>query len=92
MYERAVTQVAGKKNPKSLSKLRFDAYDEGRTAQVLYIGAYADEGPVIQGLHGFIKEQGGTLDTSNKHHHEIYLSDPRRVEPLKLKTIIRQPY
>jgi len=91
-FERAVKQVAEKKDLKSLSKIRFEAYSEGRSAQVMYVGAYADEGPTIQSVHEFIKAQGGKLDGINKHHHEIYLGDPRRTEPSKLKTIIRQPY
>ncbi|HSX52954.1 MAG TPA: GyrI-like domain-containing protein [Patescibacteria group bacterium] len=92
LYNQAVLQVAEKKNPKSLDKLRFASYDEGRAAQVMYVGPYADEGPSIQELHKFIEEQGGKLDDSNKHHHDIYLSDSRRVDPSKLKTIIRQPF
>lgn len=92
IYNQAVQQVKEKKSPKSLDALRFVSYDEGRAAQVMYIGPYADEGPAIQALHEFIKEQGGTLADSSKHHHEIYLSDPRRTTPAKLKTIIRQPY
>ncbi len=92
VYDRAVKQVAEKKKPNALSKLRLEAYDEGRSAQVMYIGPYDEEGPTILDLHNFIKEQGGKLDNSNKHHHEIYLGDPRRTDPSKLKTIIRQPY
>jgi hypothetical protein len=92
IYNQAVQQVKEKKSPKSLDKLRFASYDEGRAAQVMYVGPYSDEGPTIQELHEFIKEQGGKLDDSNKHHHEIYLGDPRRTDPAKLKTIIRQPY
>lgn len=92
MFERAVKQVAEKKNPKSLNKVRFTEYDEGRSAQVIYVGPYSEEGPTIQKLHEFIRTSGGKLDATNKHHHEIYLGDPRRTEPSKLKTIIRQPY
>lgn len=92
MYERAVAEVAEKKHPKSLDKLRFGTYDEGRAAQVLYVGPYADEGPTILALHKFIEEQGGRLDATNKHHHEIYMGDPRRTDPSRLKTIIRQPF
>lgn len=92
LYNKAVLQVREKKNPKSLDKLRFASYDEGRAAQVMYVGPYSDEGPTILRLHEFIKEQGGSLDDSNKHHHEIYLGDPRRTDPSKLKTIIRQPF
>jgi len=92
MYNQAVQQVREKKAPQSLSKLRFASYAEGRAAQVMYIGPYSDEGPTIQDLHEFIAEQDGTLDGTNKHHHEIYLGDPRRTAPEKLKTIIRQPF
>ena len=92
IYERALKQVAEKKGLESLGKIRFELYEEGRAAQVMYAGPYADEGPIIQMLHDFIKDQGGKLDNSNKHHHEIYLSDPRRSAPSKLRTIIRQPY
>ena len=92
IYNQAVQQLKQKKSLKALDKLRFAAYDEGRAAQVLYIGPYAKEGPTIQQLHEFISDQGGTLDETNKHHHEIYLGDPRRTDSSKLKTIIRQPF
>ena len=92
IYNQAIQQVREKKNPTSLNKLRFASYDEGRAAQVMYVGPYSDEGPTIQGLHALIKKQCGTQDDSNKHHHEIYLGDPRRTAPEKLKTIIRQPF
>jgi len=91
LFERAVEQLAAKQNPRLLSRVRFERYDEGRAAQVLYLGPFSGEGPTIDRLHAFIAEQGGRLETA-KHHHEIYLSDPRRTEPSKLKTIIRQPY
>jgi hypothetical protein len=92
IFEQSVQQVRKKKQLASLDKLRFETYEEGRAAQVLYLGPYANEGPTIQALHQFIAEQGGKLEATNKHHHEIYLSDPRRVAPEKLKTIIRQPF
>jgi hypothetical protein len=92
IYNQVVQQVREKKSPQSLGKLRFESYEEGRAAQVLYVGPYADEGPAIQALHQFIRGQGGVLEESNKHHHEIYLGDPRRTDPAKLKTIIRQPF
>ena len=92
IFNQAVQQTKEKKSPTSIDKLRFASYDEGRAAQVMYIGPYADEGPAIQKLHEFINDQDGVLNSSTKHHHEIYLSDPRRADPAKLKTIIRQPY
>jgi hypothetical protein len=92
MFNSAVNQVANKKKLASISKIRLEAYDEGRVAQVMYIGPYSDEGPTVMGLHEYIKDQGGKLNETNKHHHEIYLGNPRRTDPKKLRTIIRQPY
>lgn len=93
MVERARMAAAAKPDVSpALRKLRFAQYTEGRAAQTLFIGPYKDEGPTIQKLHRFIVDEGGALTIENKHHHEIYLSDPRRTEPGKLKTIIRQPY
>jgi len=76
------------KNPPSFSKLRYEQYDEGSCVQIMYLGPYDDEPPTIKKMHQFAKENGYNL---NGHHHEIYLSDPRRVDPEKLKTILRQP-
>ena len=61
---------------------------EGRAAQLLHVGPYADEGPAVQRLHDFIADQGLT---ATGRHHEIYLNDPGRTAPEKLKTILRQP-
>lgn len=69
-------------------KIRFGCLSEGSCVQVLHIGSYDDEAPVLARMHEFINEQG--MDLSGKHH-EIYLSDPRRVQPEKLRTILRQP-
>jgi hypothetical protein len=77
-----------KKNLPSLSKIRFEGFHEGLSAQIMYIGAYADEGPTIKMIHEFINNNHGALEGK---HHEIYLSDPRRAAKEKLKTIIRQP-
>lgn len=92
IFNQAVAQVREKKDLKSINKLRFESYDEGRAAQVMYVGPYSDEGPTIQELHKFISDQGGKLTNTNKHHHEIYLGDPRRTDTTRLKTIIRQPF
>jgi len=59
---------------------------------VLHVGPYATEAPTISRLHDFIREQGFTFDGLRHKHHEIYLGDPRRSAPEKLRTIIRQPY
>jgi hypothetical protein len=74
-----------------LSKVTFRALAEGRAVQILYLGPYAEEGPTIQRVHAFIRAQGLRFDGVKQKHHEIYLSDPRRTAPEKLKTIIRQP-
>jgi len=92
IFDRIIKQTKAKKNLASINKIRFESYDEGRAAQTLYVGPYADEGETIKSVHAFIDDQGGSLASTNKHHHEIYLSDPRRTDAAKLKTIIRQPY
>lgn len=91
-YQEALENLLAKKQPKLIDKVRFEAYNEGRSAQVLYVGPYSDETETIANLHQFIKDQGGSLKTTDKQHHEIYLSDARRTDPSKLKTIIRQPF
>ena len=88
MVEAAKEAAAKKKDLPALPGLRFERYHEGLAAQILYIGPYADEGPTIARLHAFIAENGYRLAGK---HHEIYLSDPRRTAPEKLKTVIRQP-
>jgi len=84
----AVKEVERKKGLDAARKARLETYDEGSSAQVLFIGPFSEEGPAIVKLHAFIAAQGCAL--SGKHH-EIYLSDTRRVPPEKWRTIIRQP-
>ena len=86
--ERAREEVRQKKNPAALDQVRLESVEDGLSAQVLHLGSYADEGPTIERLHQFIHESGHELWGK---HREIYLSDPRRAAPDKLKTIIRQP-
>lgn len=69
--------------------LRFEAFEEGRSVQILHVGSYDDEAPTIHRLHHEFLPTHGLVE--NGRHHEIYLSDPRRVAPEKLKTILRQP-
>ncbi|MEO3940959.1 GyrI-like domain-containing protein [Paenarthrobacter nicotinovorans] len=81
--------VAGKGEAVALDALRLEHLEEGMSVQTLHIGPYDDEAPVLQEMHGsFIP--GQSLAMTGKHH-EIYLSDPRRTAPEKLKTILRQP-
>jgi hypothetical protein len=84
----AFAEVRKKKNPDALDRVRFETLTEGPSAQVLYVGPFSDEGPAIQRMHDFIRAAGKQL---RGKHHEIYLSDPRRTAPEKLKTILRQP-
>ncbi|MCW5713745.1 MAG: GyrI-like domain-containing protein [Bauldia sp.] len=85
----AKAKAAGKKDLPGAARLRWGRYDEGVAVQTLYLGPYSGEGPTIAGLHAHIKGLGKRL---YGRHHEIYLSDPRRTAPEKLKTIIRQPF
>ncbi|KTB48259.1 GyrI-like domain-containing protein [Dehalogenimonas alkenigignens] len=91
MVEKAVAEVRRKKNPAAIGRVKFEALAEGRSAQMMHIGPYADEGPNIAKLHRFISETGYAFDGKKRKHHEIYLSDPARTAPEKMKTIIRQP-
>lgn len=87
-FDSAVAELKRKKDPPALPKARLERWEEGPGAQLLYIGPYKDEGPTITRLHSFIEEQGYRL---RGRHHEIYLGDPRRTAPERLRTIIRQP-
>ena len=80
---------AAKKELPALSKLRLETYDEGLSAQILHVGSYDDEAPTLARLHGTWLPENGYVP--NGKHHEIYLSDPRRTAPEKLKTVLRQP-
>jgi hypothetical protein len=83
-------EAAGKgKELPSLELVRLENYNEGLSAQVLHIGSYDDEAPTLARLHNEWLPENGFVE--NGKHHEIYLSDPRRVAPEKLKTVLRQP-
>jgi hypothetical protein len=72
-----------------LERIRFETYNEGLSIQILHMGPFSDEGPILKQLHeAYIPENGYTMTGK---HHEIYLSDPRKTTPDKLKTILRQP-
>lgn len=83
---------ATKKNGIDFSKVEFLTIDEGLCVQCMHIGSYDDEPKTVKLMHDFICGQGYVLDISDKRlHHEIYLSDARKVAPEKLKTVIRHP-
>lgn len=85
-------EEAAKKKKTDFSKVEFLTYEEGLCVQCMHIGSYDDEPTTIALMHEFMKDQGYVLDITNqRHHHEIYLSDSRRVASAKLKTVIRHP-
>lgn len=88
LLEAVRADTARKKTVAALPRARLATYREGLSAQILYVGSFADEGPTIARLHEYISEQGCTRDGK---HHEVYMSDPRRTAPDRLKTVIRQP-
>ncbi len=90
-FEWAVEE-ATKKKKTDFSKVEFLACDEGLCVQCMHIGPYDDEPATVRMMHEFMEEQGYALDITEKRlHHEIYLSDARRVAPEKLRTVIRHP-
>ena len=89
LVERCRGELARKKELPALAKVRFETFHEGRCAQILHVGPFAEEGPTVERLHAFIESAGGELAGK---HHEIYLSDIRRAAPEKWRTIIRQPF
>lgn len=88
LFKRAVKEAYQKKGLALLPDLRLESYQEGLAVQIMHIGTYATEGPAIQKLHEFARSRGLAL---RGKHHEIYLSDPRMVNPAKMKTVLRQP-
>jgi hypothetical protein len=84
----ALTNAAAKKPDLAFDRVRVEQFAEGLAAQVMYVGPYAEEGPTIAALHAFVAEHG--YRRAGKHH-EIYLGDPRRADPARLKTVLRQP-
>ncbi len=89
IFDEAVEQVRQAKDPASLDQVRLERYYEGLSVQIMHIGSYDDEGPVLAQMHSDFIPNNGFVE--NGKHHEIYLSDPRRVPPEKLKTVLRQP-
>lgn len=88
MFNQAVARTGEKRDDRPAS-LRFATFDEGRCLQILHVGSYEDEGPTLKQLHEEVMP--GRNAAFNGPHHEIYLSDPRKTAPEKLRTILRQP-
>jgi hypothetical protein len=91
LCEQARTQVRRKHESAALENMRLERFHEGLAVQILHLGPYATEGLTIARLRAFIREYGYTFDARHQKHHEIYLSDPCRTAPEKIRTIIRQP-
>ena len=88
IYEEAV-EKASKKLGKRPESLRVERFHEGKCVQIMHIGPYSAEGPTLQRMHEDYIPANGLTETG--YHHEIYLNDPRRTAPEKLKTVLRQP-
>ena len=85
-------EEATKKKKQDFSKVEFLTYDEGICVQCMHVGSYDNEPATVELMHNYMEENGYILDiTDKKFHHEIYLSDPRKCNENKLKTVIRHP-
>ena len=83
---------ATKKKKTDFSKVEFFHYEEGLCVQCMHLGSYDDEPETVEAMHQLAEKEGYKLDINEKRmHHEIYLSDPRKTEPAKLKTVVRHP-
>ena len=92
-FEEALTQVRKKKGDlPGFSRLRLDSFEEGPCVQTMHIGPYATELETLERMQAFMAENGyQDLVGKGGKHHEIYLGDPRRAAPEKLKTVLRHP-
>ena len=88
MYQEALRQLEEKKETPALSKIRFESFHEGLCMQIMHIGPYAEEPRTIERMRAYAQENGYNLCGK---HHEIYLGDPRRAKPERLRTILRHP-
>jgi len=90
-FEWAVAEAEAKKKT-DFSKVEFLTVNEGLCVQCMHIGSYDDEPETVALMHEYMEQQGYVLDINDqRRHHEIYLSDARRVAPEKLKTVVRHP-
>ena len=85
----AISAVRAKKPNIKLEALRLETLNEGLSAQIMHIGSYDDEAPALKELHDMWLPDNGLKERLK--HHEIYIGDPRKTEPSKLKTVLRQP-
>jgi hypothetical protein len=88
LFHEAMEQVKKKKDLALLAEIRFEPFHEGKAAQIMHIGPFSEEGPAVERVHQFFEANG--FKRWGKHH-EIYLSDIRKAQPEKWRTVIRQP-
>ena len=89
--EWAKAEAASKKGG-DFSEVEFLPYDEGLCVQCMHVGPYDNEPATVEAMHAHMEAQGYALDiTDERHHHEIYLGDARKVAPEKLRTVVRHP-
>lgn len=91
VFEWAIEEMTRKKK-EDFSKVEFFTYDEGLCVQCMHIGPYDNEPITVEAMHEYMIKQGYELDITDKRfHHEIYISDVRKIFPEKLKTVLRHP-
>ena len=88
MVRAAVEKVKEKRDSAALARLRFEGFQEGLCLQIMHVGPYSTEPVTIEKMKAFARENGYSF---RGKHHEIYLGDPRRAKPEKLRTVLRQP-
>jgi hypothetical protein len=88
MVDEGIQKAYAKKQDEMIKSVHYFEMSEGQCIQILHVGPYSTEPATLEKLHAFIVEKGLA---KNGHHHEIYLNDPRKTAPEKLKTILREP-
>ncbi len=87
-YQQALEELKRKRPNPALDKMRFESFEEGLSVQIMHIGPYSEEPRSLDKMQAYIDEHGYRY---RDHHHEIYLGDPRRAKPEKLRTVLRHP-
>ena len=89
MFSDVLESVKAAKNPPAINKLRLESLSEGRCVQIMHLGSYDEEAPILAQLHEQWLPENGYTEVGK--HHEIYLKDPRKTSAANLKTVLRQP-